>query len=39
MLRVMREAETQGSAVRDLTMKSPSLEKVFLHLTGKGLRE
>jgi ABC-2 type transport system ATP-binding protein len=39
MLRVMRDAETQGSAVRDLTMKSPSLEKVFLHLTGKGLRE
>ena len=39
MLRVMREAETQGSGVRDLTMKSPSLEKVFLHLTGKGLRE
>ena len=39
MLRVMHEAETQGSAVRDLTMKSPSLEKVFLHLTGKGLRE
>jgi ABC-2 type transport system ATP-binding protein len=39
MLRVMRESETEGSAVRDLTMKSPSLEKVFLHLTGKGLRE
>ena len=39
MLRVMREAEAQGSGVRDLTMKSPSLEKVFLHLTGKGLRE
>jgi ABC-2 type transport system ATP-binding protein len=37
--RVMREAEAQGSGVRDLTMKSPSLEKVFLHLTGKGLRE
>ncbi len=39
MMRVMRESETEGSAVRDLTMKSPSLEKVFLHLTGKGLRE
>jgi ABC-2 type transport system ATP-binding protein len=39
MMRVMRDSETQGSAVRDLTMKSPSLEKVFLHLTGKGLRE
>jgi ABC-2 type transport system ATP-binding protein len=37
--RVMREAEAQGSGVRDLTMKSPSLEKVFLHQTGKGLRE
>jgi ABC-2 type transport system ATP-binding protein len=39
MLRVMRESETAVSPVRDLTMKSPSLEKVFLHLTGKGLRE
>ena len=39
MQRVMREAEVQGSAIRDLTMKSPSLEKVFLHLTGRGLRE
>ncbi len=39
LLRVMHEAERQGSGVRDLTMKSPSLEKVFLHLTGKGLRE
>ncbi|MDP9360050.1 MAG: ABC transporter ATP-binding protein [Acidobacteriota bacterium] len=39
MLRIMREAEVQGSAIRDLTMKSPSLEKVFLHLTGRGLRE
>ena len=39
MQRVMREAEAQGSAIRDLTMKSPSLEKVFLHLTGRGLRE
>jgi ABC-type multidrug transport system, ATPase component len=39
MQRVMREAETHGSAIRDLTMKSPTLEKVFLHLTGRGLRE
>jgi ABC-2 type transport system ATP-binding protein len=39
MSRVMREAESHGSAIRDLTMKSPSLEKVFLHLTGRGLRE
>ena len=39
MPRVMREAESHGSAIRDLTMKSPSLEKVFLHLTGRGLRE
>ena len=39
MQRVMREAEAHGSAIRDLTMKSPSLEKVFLHLTGRGLRE
>jgi ABC-2 type transport system ATP-binding protein len=39
MPRIMREAESLGSAIRDLTMKSPSLEKVFLHLTGRGLRE
>jgi len=39
MQRVMREAEAHGSAIRDLAMKSPSLEKVFLHLTGRGLRE
>ncbi|HXH95173.1 MAG TPA: ABC transporter ATP-binding protein [Thermoanaerobaculia bacterium] len=39
MPRVMREAESHGSPIHDLTMKSPSLEKVFLHLTGRGLRE
>jgi hypothetical protein len=25
--------------VRDLTMKAPTLENVFLHLTGRELRE
>jgi ABC-2 type transport system ATP-binding protein len=28
-----------GAAVRDLTLKSASLEDVFLHLTGRELRE
>ena len=28
-----------GAAVRDLTLKSPTLEQVFLQLTGRELRE
>ena len=29
----------QSVAVRDLTLKAASLEDVFLHLTGRELRE
>ena len=29
----------RGASVRDLTLKSPTLEQVFLHLTGRELRE
>jgi ABC-2 type transport system ATP-binding protein len=40
MLRVMRDAEAgSGAALRDVSFKAPSLEKVFLHLTGRELRE
>jgi len=39
MLRVMKDAEARGLAVRDVTMRMPTLEKVFLHLTGRELRE
>ncbi len=39
MLRVMKEVESRGLAVRDVTMRMPTLEKVFLHLTGRALRE
>ncbi len=30
---------SEGAAVKDLTLKSPSLEQVFLQLTGRELRE
>jgi ABC-2 type transport system ATP-binding protein len=40
MLRVMRDAEASSTAaLRDVSLKAPSLEKVFLHLTGRELRE
>ena len=35
MLKVVKELE----GVRDVSMRAPTLEKVFLHLTGRGLRE
>jgi ABC-2 type transport system ATP-binding protein len=38
-LQFVRSLEASGLAVRDLTMRAPSLEKVFLHLTGRELRE
>jgi len=38
-LRIVKMIEAKGIPVRDLTMKAPTLEKVFLHLTGKELRE
>lgn len=36
LLAMLRAA---GLGVRDLALKAPSLEDVFLHLTGRGLRE
>jgi ABC-2 type transport system ATP-binding protein len=39
MLRMVKEVEARGDAVRDLSMRAPTLEKVFLHLTGRELRE
>jgi ABC-2 type transport system ATP-binding protein len=32
-------AESSGAPVRGVTTREPSLEDVFLHLTGRGLRE
>jgi len=39
MLRIARSVEAHGGAVSDMAMKTPSLESVFLQLTGRGLRE
>jgi ABC-2 type transport system ATP-binding protein len=39
MLPLMKDVEARGLAVRDVTMRVPTLEKVFLHLTGRELRE
>lgn len=39
MLHLVKEVEGRGDAVRDLAMRAPTLEKVFLHLTGRELRE
>lgn len=38
-LQFVRSLESRGLSVRDLSMHAPSLEKVFLHLTGRELRE
>ncbi len=38
-LEFVRSLESRGLSVRDLSMHAPSLEKVFLHLTGRELRE
>jgi linearmycin/streptolysin S transport system ATP-binding protein len=37
--RVLADFHDAGAAVRDLTLKSPTLEQVFLQLTGRELRE
>jgi hypothetical protein len=37
--RILESARAQSIPVRDLTFKSPTLESVFLHLTGRELRE
>ena len=39
MLPLMKGVEARGLAVRDVTLRVPTLEKVFLHLTGRELRE
>jgi ABC-2 type transport system ATP-binding protein len=36
---VMAEAAATGTAVRSVTVQEPDLEAVFLHLTGKALRD
>jgi ABC-2 type transport system ATP-binding protein len=38
-LQFVRSLESRGLSVRDLSMRAPSLEQVFLQLTGKELRE
>jgi ABC-2 type transport system ATP-binding protein len=37
--RVLREARGQGADVRHVSLTPPSLEDVYIHLTGKELRE
>ncbi len=37
--RVFAEARTQGADVHHVSLTSPSLEDVYIHLTGKELRE
>src|SRR5689334_7991629 len=37
--RIVESARGQSISVRDLTFKSPTVEAVFLHLTGRELRE
>lgn len=39
MLRIVKTIEAHGVRVRDVSMKSPTLERVFLRLTGRELRE
>ena len=36
---VLREIEQAGATVRDLQVESPTLQAVFIHLTGRELRE
>ena len=36
---VIQLAETSGFAVRDVSVAEPTLETVFINLTGKELRE
>ena len=33
------EVETAGSRIRDLHVERPTLQAVFIHLTGRELRE
>jgi len=36
---ILRAARSESILIRDLSFKAPNLESVFLHLTGRGLRE
>jgi ABC-2 type transport system ATP-binding protein len=37
--RIIDAAEAAGSSVNDLSVTEPTLESVFINLTGKDLRE
>jgi ABC-2 type transport system ATP-binding protein len=37
--RILEAAEAEGAEVTDLSVSEPSLETVFINLTGKDLRE
>ena len=39
MVRIVKALETHGVAVQSIEMKEPTLERVFLHLTGRELRD
>jgi len=36
---ILEAARSESIPIRDLSFKTPNLESVFLHLTGRGLRE
>ena len=36
---ILESARSESIPIRDLSFKTPNLESVFLHLTGRGLRE
>ena len=36
---ILQSARSESVPIRDLSFKAPNLESVFLHLTGRGLRE
>jgi ABC-2 type transport system ATP-binding protein len=39
LMAVLEEFRQHGVAIENLALKTPSLESVFLHLTGRELRE
>ena len=36
---ILREVTDNGGSVRHMTLREPSLDEVFLSLTGKGVRD
>jgi ABC-2 type transport system ATP-binding protein len=36
---ILEDASARGLAVEDLSLRRPNLESVFLHLTGRELRD